>query len=349
MKRKIKSFFSTGILMLIFSMFIVTQSNIKPVFAEETEKLDLSNWMKQLSPYIDNLSINNIILPGTHDSGTSSITDKSPFAQDATDIMKKINWMGPKTLAGLSKTQDKNIKEQLELGVRYFDLRVAPNPNDNNELYFVHAKYGDSASIAIKDIKNFIESHDREIVILDFQHLYGMNKDNYRNLMSLLRDNLKNYMAPAIRDTLNKTTLKSLCDNNKRVIVSFKDSIYNEVFNLDNDDMKTLIFRRSASITSPWIDDEWNYKTLIPKLQLELDKKPSNTLFVSQCISSFSNTRYVDNFMRGKSIYDFTKNLNPEVIKWVKNNPTKNFNIIMVDFCNYPYNFTEEIIKCNIK
>ena len=52
-----------------------------------------SDWMKDMSPYINDLTINNIILPGTHDSGTSSITSSSPFAPDAADVIKKINWM----------------------------------------------------------------------------------------------------------------------------------------------------------------------------------------------------------------------------------------------------------------
>ena len=208
---------------------------------------DCSDWMKDLSPYINNLNINNIVLPGTHDSGTSSVTSSSPFSPDAADVIKKINWMGPGTVAGLAKTQDKNIKQQLELGVRYFDLRVAPNPNSNNELYFVHSKYGDSVSMTIKDIKSFLEKHDREVIILDFQHFYGMNKDNYQELMTLLRDNLKNYMAPAQKKTLNKKTLKNLCDNNKRVIVIFEDSAYDDckyTYNVCGDDMKSFIFER---------------------------------------------------------------------------------------------------------
>ena len=248
--------------------------------------------------------------------------------------------------AGLLKTQDKNIKEQLELGIRYFDLRVAPNPNANNELYFVHSKYGDSVNETLSDMKNFLEKHDKEVVILDFQHFQGMDSTSHQKLINLLKNNLGKYIATATPDTLNRKTLQELCSNNQRVILLYEDNSYYQYIYGQND-MESLIFNRSDSIYSPWIEDEWKSSTLIPKLQTELDKRPNDKLFVSQCISSFSDTRYVANFMAGYSIYDFAKDLNPAVINWVKNDSKQKANIIMVDFFNYPGNLVEDIINCN--
>lgn len=38
--------------------------------------------------------------------------------------------------------QDKTIEEQLSMGIRYFDLRVAHKPNDSSsDLYFTHVIY----------------------------------------------------------------------------------------------------------------------------------------------------------------------------------------------------------------
>lgn len=308
---------------------------------------DCSDWMKELSPYIKNSTMNNIILPGTHDSGTSSAASSSSFSPDATDVIKKINWMGSGTVAGLARTQDKNIGQQLQLGVRYFDLRVAPNPDCNNELYFVHSKYGDSVSSSIKDVKSFLDKHDGEVVVLDFQHFYNMNEENYNELMKLLKDNLGEYLAPATSSTLNGKTLKRLCDKNQRVIVIFNDSAFYACNQYNSG--PSLVFKRSEAVSSPWIQKEWNSSTIIPKLQDGLDGRPDDKLFVSQCISSFSDSRYVDNFIKGYGIYDFAKDLNPEIIKWVKNNPSQKSNIIMVDYCDYPCNFVEDIINCNKK
>lgn len=38
--------------------------------------------------------------------------------------------------------QDKSIEEQLSMGIRYFDLRIAHKPNDpSSDLYFTHVIY----------------------------------------------------------------------------------------------------------------------------------------------------------------------------------------------------------------
>lgn len=39
-------------------------------------------------------------------------------------------------------TQDKSIEEQLSVGIRFFDLRVAHKPKDSSsDLYFTHVIY----------------------------------------------------------------------------------------------------------------------------------------------------------------------------------------------------------------
>ena len=86
------------------------QENVK----EDTQKreaLELSgnNWMGQLS---GNLRLSEINIPGTHDS-TTKYVDMSYF----------------------SKTQTTSIKEQLEMGYRYLDIRLE---DDNGRLKLVH-------------------------------------------------------------------------------------------------------------------------------------------------------------------------------------------------------------------
>lgn len=41
-----------------------------------------------------------------------------------------------------SSLQDKSIEEQLSMGIRFFDLRIARKPNDSStDLYFTHIIY----------------------------------------------------------------------------------------------------------------------------------------------------------------------------------------------------------------
>ena len=65
----------------------------------------LSNWMESIS---DNIPLRKIVIPGSHDSGT-----------------KGMLWPW--------QTQKYDIAEQLELGIRYFDIRV--NKKRGKEFY----------------------------------------------------------------------------------------------------------------------------------------------------------------------------------------------------------------------
>lgn len=99
---------------------------------------------------------------------TSSITPKSQIAPDAESLIKKLKWLGliaTTIISKWAKTQDFNAKEQLNSGIRYFDLRVATK-DGTNKMYFVHSLYADEVFKTLKDIKGFIDSHPKEVNFL---------------------------------------------------------------------------------------------------------------------------------------------------------------------------------------
>lgn len=81
-------------------------------------------------------------IPGSHDSGTSTVT----------------------ILPSSSKTQNKTITEQLELGVRAFDLRPLATDGDLT-LSHGSATSKTTLSAAITDMKDFLEKHPTEFVL----------------------------------------------------------------------------------------------------------------------------------------------------------------------------------------
>ena len=97
------------------------------------EKHAVSIWMKDVD---DNTLITTMSIPGTHDSGaTHSIFD----------------------VAG--KCQDTTIKQQLELGVRFLDLRLQLV---NNEFKIVHSFVDQKQKLksVLKDISTFIKEYN---------------------------------------------------------------------------------------------------------------------------------------------------------------------------------------------
>src|SRR5439155_9303416 len=115
------------------------------------------NWMADMASYIGQRPISQVILPGSHDSGT--------YGKFALPIQ-----------TGESQTQDLNIEQQLEHGVRVFDLRAEPNcisafrgfPFTCNDMWVNHGTdvTFESMGTITTQLDNFTASHPREIVIL---------------------------------------------------------------------------------------------------------------------------------------------------------------------------------------
>lgn len=99
----------------------------------------LSAWQSAIK---DETLLKNVAIPGSHDAGT----DGMPW---------------------YSKTQSREIDDQLACGTRYFDLRIKVK---NGEARIYH---GPAVSLYLKDIlkdvSDFLTAHPSESVILDFQ------------------------------------------------------------------------------------------------------------------------------------------------------------------------------------
>ena len=105
------------------------------------------NWMADIT---DSALVKEIVIPGSHDAGTSTL-----------------NWLG--------KTQEAEIGTQLEMGTRYFDLRVRKK---NDKLFIYHGPLtGAEFEPILQSFKNFLVNHPTETVILDFQHFDASNDD----------------------------------------------------------------------------------------------------------------------------------------------------------------------------
>lgn len=86
-----------------------------------------------------------------------------------------------------SLTQSISAKEQLQAGVRYFDLRIAikKDPKDEN-LYLVHGLFGAAVDVFFAEVKEFLEGHRKEVILLHFQHFYNMTDVHHNRLLNKL-------------------------------------------------------------------------------------------------------------------------------------------------------------------
>ena len=79
---------------------------------------DLENWMGCLDNKLREIPIIHLAIPGSHDAMTYPLTKKSKIAPDAEEIVEKLHKLFPKEVVKWTKTQDYDILQQLENGVR---------------------------------------------------------------------------------------------------------------------------------------------------------------------------------------------------------------------------------------
>lgn len=140
-----------------------------PTFAQH---LNTSNWMKQIA---DTVPLCHISIPGTHDSG----------ALDGGEAFQ---------------TQELTLEEQLEAGIRCFDIRL--KACDNNQLGVYHSIVFQDAyweSDVLPTFLKFLKTHPSEALIV-FIKKEGGEADAFKSLLtkSLTAPSHAPYLVPSL-------------------------------------------------------------------------------------------------------------------------------------------------------
>lgn len=127
---------------------------------------------------------------GSHDSFSYWVDEKSPVGPDQATAIKRLARISlvKKIMKKWSVTQNLTFKEQLEGGIRYFDLRVSSKPGEvGQEIYFIHGLFGIKVWDGLKEINTFLEQHPKEVIFLDFNHFYAMDDSHHYFLINRIR------------------------------------------------------------------------------------------------------------------------------------------------------------------
>ncbi|XP_047108565.1 PI-PLC X domain-containing protein 3 isoform X1 [Schistocerca piceifrons] len=301
--------------------------------------LDLENWMSDLPEELQNLPIICLAIPGTHDSGSSSITRMSPIAPDSGPLVRRLGKIfGPivKFLVyNWVVTQQTSLTEQLKYGIRYFDLRVATKKNCK-ELYFVHGLYGSEISSLLQEVRAFLDTHQGEVVILDFQHFYNFSIEDHSQLVSLLDCVFNGMICPAISD-VKSISLSWMIEKGFQVIVIYRDAAGQG-------------FWPARRWPTPWPDTTSPQK-MLTFLTETLNRRPAGSGFVSQCVLT-PNIKFV--LCNPLSTLKKTcgEPCNRAVLPWIEKQcpGPAGINVIIADFVHTKgFPFTETVILLNLR
>lgn len=173
-----------------------------------------TNWMAQNLPYIGCLTLQELVLPGSHDSGMSTI--QYPAGGNSAN----------------TQTQSLDIYGQLQAGVRYFDIR----PTISHGAYYTGhysdrlGANGQSMSAIISDLNKFTSgAGNNELIILELSHATDTDNDydafddgQYNDLLYLLWNHTNHlYTGHGSDDDVLTTVplLDFIGDNSPAVVV----------------------------------------------------------------------------------------------------------------------------------
>jgi len=175
MKKALGKIFRILLMLVIFVIVLVLSINLPiAVFSNQTTTSGYDNWMSNTLD--DNQKIINIAMLGAHDAFTSDMTFFSTVDEESADsLMTGVTGVLIKGyIYRQSKTQTSSVTELLEAGVRYFDIRLTYNENKGMWMT-VHNYFSSPFEDVLSEINTFLESHPGEFLILDIQHVNGID------------------------------------------------------------------------------------------------------------------------------------------------------------------------------
>ncbi|CAG0881517.1 unnamed protein product [Cyprideis torosa] len=163
------------------------------------------HWMQDLLPDIGAMTLRDIFIPGTHDTGAYwKASEYPPYAFDYVIC------------------HEENIYEQLVYGNRYLDMRAAKFTNifGEDEYWIVHGIPIHKMQVGLDDIKKFLMNTE-ELVIFDVYFKDNLDTDEeIEKFYDFMKLNLGDFMTPK---ALRNAPLSQLLNQPQKLIVVWND------------------------------------------------------------------------------------------------------------------------------
>ena len=120
-----------------------------------------------------------------------------------------------------SKTQSLDLTNQLQLGIRYLDLRIACKP-ESNDIHIVHGLFGKQLYEILDELILFLDTHPKEIILVDFYENY-LSSNQQTEFLNMIVEKLGDKCCPRL--DVESLTLETMWENEFQVIVFHKENM----------------------------------------------------------------------------------------------------------------------------
>jgi Phosphatidylinositol-specific phospholipase C, X domain len=221
---------------------------------------EAADWMGKLSEADATIKVRELVVPGTHDSGSYTIAGWKPFS-------------------AVGRTQNLTIPEQLRSGARYIDLRFAGASSDATKLSIWHGclEGGDLETI-LNQIKDFLGEHAKEFIVLELVPEFGrsLTDDQKGIFLKLVKSVFGDMLYPGrdVQKLLQQATLGELQEQKKQIVVLLHNRFYENYSGMTEEQ----IADEFGYVTSQkWMRNRWhNTKENQTLLERNLEEQETN-------------------------------------------------------------------------
>ncbi|PJZ25552.1 hypothetical protein CH352_17340 [Leptospira hartskeerlii] len=295
-------------------------------------------WMEEIGEDLKNVPLNELIIPGTHDSATSAIDTYSGFSEEVSPLLNALyallgaGAVVARIVAIWAKTQSVTIGKQLSSGIRYLDIRISKRKDRGGELWTTHTLWSCRFSEVLDDIGNFAAAHPKEILFLELGNFQGMQSEDHDWLIQELKRRFGEKLIPS--SVKVNATVGRVWQMGKNIIFFYKPASDKDDTNFWSTELKISHWPNVTTLDN-----------LNSKLIQDIQNRDKTKFLVTQALLTIGGSGPpITNI--GASAEDVAKETNRKLLEWIRLWPAENLNIIEVDFFDN-CEFTNLITRMN--
>ncbi|KAL7560023.1 hypothetical protein ACA910_013514 [Epithemia clementina (nom. ined.)] len=304
-------------------------------------------WMEHLAKVAPNTKFRDLLVVGSHDSASCTISPSRPFS-------------------AVGRCQNLTVSEQLEAGIRLLDLRVGSHKGStrHSDVCVWHGSLeGGPFFPILREIDIFVTDHPKEIVVLNLVPEFGVGFLSEQKLLLLKRIyetfGSRLIKASEMSDLMARWTLGDLINKGKQVLVLFHPRFCQDlkVASSSHAACKTSRDWTAGEIEAEfdvvnaevWMRNLWfntrNTEDLLKNVRQDISRhgnKKSHNLYCSQLVLTPGIGGLVDlmkalagtNPLRPISLSQHLYK-NQKLNNFLRSHATEPWNVFLLDFVDY--------------